>query len=120
MAGQRSWLCKLLRDAMLLLETILVHELHSFETISGTQSFDLEFVIKVKYQVICHGCVSCPGRVAVIYDDFGTRADVISGRYPVPGLLTLKFTLEVKCQVKCHGCVSCSGMLAIIARVRPF
>ena len=30
-----------------------------------------------------HGCVHCPGRLFTVWNDFGTRADVITGRYPV-------------------------------------
>ena len=61
-----------------------------------------------------HLCVSCPGRLAITLDDFGIRADVISGQYPVRRPLTLNLTLMVKCQVKGHGCVTCSGRLAIV------
>ena len=46
--------------------------------------------LKVKCQVKGHGCVSCPGKLAVVCNHFGTPSDLISGQYPVLGLLTLK------------------------------
>ena len=63
-------------------------------------------------------CVTCSGRLAVFWDHFGRRTDVISGRYPVPRHLTLNLTLKVKCQVKGHGYVSFSRRIANF--FRPF
>ena len=36
----------------------------------------------------------------MVWDHFGTRADVISRRYPILIPLTLDFTLKAKCQEK--------------------
>ena len=69
----------------------------------------LNLTLMVKCQVKRHACVSCSGRLAIVWDYFGTSADVISGRFPVPRTLTFKF----ECQVKCHSCASFSGRLPI-------
>ena len=68
---------------------------------SVTPSFDLEGQMAVKR----HGCVSClcSGKLVIILDNFRTRADVTSGRYPVPcpltSNLTFKMILEIKIKV---------------------
>ena len=62
--------------------------------------FNLAFhiqILKAKCHTKGHGCVICLEKLAVVYDHFGTRADVISGRYPVLLPLTLKLTSKVKC-----------------------
>ena len=53
-------------------------------------------------------------RIAIIGDNLGTFADVISGRSPVTSDFLLNLTLNVKCQVKGNSCVSCSGRLVIV------
>ena len=81
--------------------------------ISGTLSFDMEFDLEGQMPVERHGCLTCPGVLAVICNYFGSHADVIEGQYPVPRPLTLNLTLKVKC-LKGHGRVCCPGGLAII------
>ena len=63
--------------------------------------------LEVKYEVKCHVRVRCSGTLAIVWDNFGKRADVISGRYSVPRPLTLNLTLNVKYQIKGYGRVSC-------------
>ena len=72
------------------------------------------FTLKVEFQVKDHVCVSCPGRLAVVSDNFGAPAVVISGRYPMFRPLILNLTLNVKCLVRIHGCASCPGRPAIV------
>ena len=86
----------------------------NFGTISGTPYFDLNMILKVKYQVKGYGCVRYPGRLPIVWDHVGTCADVIAGRYPVPRVFTLSFTLKVKCQFKGHGYMNCSVRLCIV------
>ena len=90
-AAKRGWLSP---------ETISLHVLMLIQRISGIPSLDLEFALKVKCQVKDHGCISCPGRLAVVCDNFGTRADVILERYPLLRPLTLSLTLKVKTKSK--------------------
>ena len=59
---------------------------------------------QVKFQVKGYGWVSCPERLAVAWDHFGTRSDIISLLYSVPCPLTLNLTLKVKFQAKNYGC----------------
>ena len=88
-----------------------VRMLSHFGTISDTPAVDLEFNTSRSKG---HEYVTCPGRLAIVWDYFGTRADRSWGRYLVPCSLTLNLTLKVKCQLKGHGCVSYSGRLAIV------
>ena len=86
--------------------------LGNFGSISGTPSFDIEFVLEGQMQGQSHDPVSYLLRLAIVGDHFGARADVISGSYPVS--FDIEFDLEVKCQVKYHGRVSCALRLAIV------
>ena len=114
MSSQRPWLFKLLREATYRLRPFWCTCCRNFGAISGTGRLNLNLTWKIKYQVKGHGCVSCSWRIAIVWDHFGKRAGVISGRYPVLHLLTLNFTLKIKCQVRGHGRISCSGRLAIV------
>ena len=78
-------------------------------------------MMKVKCQVKAYGCVSCPGRLATIYVDFGTRAVIISGRYPVPRYSVsgcpVPFDIEFDLEGQMHGqrswLCSCPDRLAV-------
>ena len=83
-------------------------------TLRSTFDIALHLTLKAKCKVKGHGFISCSGRLVIVWDYFGTIADVISGRYPVPRLLTLNLALKVKCQVKGHGWASCWGRLEIV------
>ena len=67
-------------------------------------TFDLAFDLQGQMQVTCHakghGCAICPGKLAVLCDHFGTRADVISGQYPVLLSLTLNLTLKMTLKIE--------------------
>ena len=85
-----------------------------FDAMSGIPSFDLEFYLEGEMSRPKSCCVKLPWRLAVVWDHFGARAVLISGRYPVPRPLILNFTLKVKCQDKGLGRVSCPVMLDIV------
>ena len=89
-------------------------------TISGTRHLTLNLSLKVQYQVKGHGSGSCPGKLSVACDHFGTRDDVVLGQYPVPRPLILTLTLKVKCQFRGHGCASCPGTQEASHRLKPF
>ena len=76
----------------------------------------LNLTLKVNHQVIGYGCMNCSLLREAGYrlSHFGTRAEVILGRYPVHWPLTLNLTLTVKWKVKGHGRVTCRGSLAIV------
>ena len=93
MPGQRTWLCRLLREASYHLWPFRCICWSNFGTLSATPSFTFNLTWKVKCQVKDHGYVSCPVRLAIAWDHFGTCADVFSGLYPVSRRLTLNLTL---------------------------
>ena len=109
MPGQRAWLYKLGRG----LAVVWDHFGTRADVILGRcpvpRPLTLNFTLKVKCQVKGHGCVSCPGKLAITQDNFGKSADVISGWYPE----TCHLTLKVKCLVKGHSCASWSRRLAV-------
>ena len=78
--------------------------------------FDLEGKIPDKGRgcVSCHVSATCLVRIAIIRDNFGTRADASSGRYTVHHFFTLNLTLNVKRLVKVHGRVGCPGRLYVV------
>ena len=69
---------------------------HGFGSMSGTPFFDLEFDLESQKAGQSHGCVRCQGSLAIVWDSLGARADVISGRCPVPRLITLNSTVMAK------------------------
>ena len=88
---------KLLREASYRLGPFWYNSWCHIGTIFGTSSLTLNLTLKVKSQVKGNGCVTSSGRQAIVWDNFGTRTDVIAGRYKVPRSMTLNLTLEVKC-----------------------
>ena len=115
--GQRSPLYKLHREASYRLRTFCSPaDLISWRY-PAPPRLTLNLTGEVKCQVNGHVCVSCPGRLAIVWDHFGTRAEVTLGRYPVLRRLVLAFIWKVKCQTEGHGCVSCSGRLANVLHI---
>ena len=77
MLGKRSWLCKMLREASYRLRQFR----YTCYVLSGRHAvphpLTLNLALNVKCQVKGHCCVSCPGRLVIVLDHFGIRADVI-------------------------------------------
>ena len=67
---------------------------------SLTSYLTFKFKFKVKCQTIVHGCVICPGKLAVVDDHFGSCISVISRCHLVPRLLTLNLIFQVRFKVK--------------------
>ena len=113
MSGQRSWLRKLPREDSSRLRPFWYACCCNFGTIPGTPLIHLELHLAGQTPVQRSWLRMLPREDGHRLRPIGTRADVISGRYPVPCPLTLNFTLKVKCQAKVHRCVSYPGRPAV-------
>ena len=101
MSDQRLWLCNLPREASCRLRSFWYACWRNMKTISGTMSLDLEFDLPGKMPgQKSHACVNFPVALAVAWDHFGTSADVIYERYPVPLLSTLYLTFKMSLKIK--------------------
>ena len=105
------WLCKLPIEANRHFGPFWYTCWRNFGTLSVIRLNFHDLTLKVKSQVIGHGCVSCSGRLCIstisyIWDHFGTMSRT--------SFLDLEFgALKVKCQVRGHGCVSCPERLVV-------
>ena len=94
MPGQRSWLCKLVKEASYYLGWFWYTCWRNCRTISSTPSLTLILTLKVKDQANGLVCVRCPRTPAFFWSNFRTRADVVSGRHPVSSSFTLNLTFN--------------------------